>query len=93
MQLARVIGSVVATQKVSELYGVTLLVLQPIDSTGKDVGQPIISVDSVGAGIGEKVFYVKSKEGGMTLPNPATSADAGVGGILDYYYSVKKDQK
>ena len=93
MQLAKVIGSVVCTRKVEGLQGVKLLVLQPIDSSGKNIGQPLVSVDSVGAGEGETVFYAKSKEGAMTLPTPTVCADAGVAGILDYYYSVKKKEQ
>lgn len=77
MQLARVIGSVVSTQKIPGLQGIKMLVLQPLDSSGKDVGQPLISVDSVGAGVGETVFYAKSKEGAMTLTDPTVCADAG----------------
>lgn len=93
MQLARVIGSVVSTQKIPGLQGIKMLVLQPLDSSGKDVGQPLISVDSVGAGVGETVFYAKSKEGAMTLTDPSVCADAGIAGILDYYYSVKKEDQ
>ena len=93
MQLARVIGSVVSTRKVDGLTGVKMLVLQPLDSSGTDTGKPLVSVDSVGAGVGETVFFAKSKEGAMTLPNPTVCADAGIAGILDYYYSVKRDQE
>lgn len=93
MQLARVIGSVVSTRKVDGLTGVKMLVLQPLDSSGKDTGKPLVSVDSVGAGVGETVFFAKSKEGAMTLPNPTVCADAGIAGILDYYYSVKRDRE
>lgn len=90
MQLARVIGSVVSTAKLEDLQGIKLLVVQPIDSSGTDVGSPLICVDSVGAGVGETIFYAKSKEGAMTLSNPAVCADAGIAGILDYYFSVKR---
>ena len=92
MQLARIIGSVVSTEKLTSLEGTTLLVMQPIDSSGKDVGSPIVGVDTVGAGTGETVFYAKSKEGAMTLADPSACADAGVVGILDYYYSVKREE-
>ncbi len=93
MQLARVIGPVVSTRKLAGLEGIKLLVLQPLDSSGKDVGSPLVSVDSVGAGTGETVFYAKSKEGAMTLSDPSVCADAGVAGILDYYYSIKREPK
>lgn len=86
MQLAKVIGTVVATSKDELLTGVKLLVIQPIDSTGGNVGEPIVAADSVGAGYGEMVFYAKSKEGAMALPNPTACADAGIIGIVDHVY-------
>lgn len=90
MQLAKVIGSVVCTRKLADLEGVKMVVMQPIDSSGANVGSPLIGVDSICAGEGETVFYAKSKEGAMTLPTPTVCADAGVAGILDYYYTTKK---
>jgi ethanolamine utilization protein EutN len=86
MQLAKVIGTVVATSKDELLTGIKLLVIQPVDSAGKNEGEPIVAVDSVGAGYGEMVFYAKSKEGAMSLPNPNACADAGIIGIIDHVY-------
>lgn len=86
MQLAKVIGTVVATSKDELLIGVKLLVIQPIDSTGKLEGVPIVAADSIGAGYGEMVFYAKSKEGAMALPNPSACVDAGIIGIVDHVY-------
>jgi len=86
MQLARVIGTVVATRKDPLLEGIKLLVVQPIDSCGKDTGAPLVAVDTVGAGYGETVFYAKSKEGAFPLPDPNACADAGIVGIIDHIY-------
>ena len=84
MQVAKVIGTVVATCKDELLTGVKLLVVQPVDSTGEKVGAPLVAVDTIGAGSGELVFYAKSKEGAMPLPNPKACADAGIIGIIDH---------
>ena len=62
MQLARVIGDVVATIKDPNFDSIKLLLVQPIASDGKDVGRPLVAVDSVGAGVGETVFFVRGKE-------------------------------
>jgi microcompartment protein CcmK/EutM len=67
MQLAKVIGTVVATSKDELLTGVKLLVIQPVNSSGMNEGEPIVAADSIGAGYGEMVFYAKSKEGAMRM--------------------------
>lgn len=83
MHLAKVIGTVVSTRKDSNLLGVKLLVIQPVDSKGKEHGSPIVATDNMGAGQGELVIYARSKEGAMPLPNPESPTDAGIVGIVD----------
>lgn len=86
MQLAKVIGTVVATRKDELLTGVKLLVIQPVNSKGENDGAPIVAADSIGAGYGEMVFFAKSKEGAFPLPNPNACVDAGITGIIDHVY-------
>ena len=62
MQLARVIGEVVATMKDANLAGIKLLVLQPIAASGEAAGRTLVALDSVGAGVGEHVFFVRGRE-------------------------------
>ena len=62
MQLARVIGNVVSTRKDENLAAVTLLILQPIAPDGSDLGRTLVAVDAAGAGVGERVFFVRGKE-------------------------------
>ena len=88
MQMAKVIGTVTSTIKVDDLYGVSLLVLQPVNSKYESQGSAIVAGDSCGAGIGEYVFYSKSKEGAMNLPIPTSCVDAGIAGIVDSVYRV-----
>ena len=59
MQLARVIGTVVATIKNESLNGRKLLVIQSLDGELKPQGKPLVAVDSVGAGEGELVFWCR----------------------------------
>ena len=85
MQLARVIGDVVITRKDPNLIGVTLLVLQPLAPDGSAVGRTLVAVDSMGAGVGETVFFVRGKEASFPFYPVEVPADAGVVGIVDSY--------
>ena len=62
MQLAQVIGEVVATVKDPNLTGTKLLVLQPLAPDGSAAGRTLVALDSVGAGVGERVFFVRGRE-------------------------------
>lgn len=90
MHLAKVIGTVVATQKDELLTGVKLLVIKPVDSKGNDCGAPLVAADGIGTGVGEFVFYAKSKEGAMALPNPNACVDAGIVAIVDEVYRPER---
>ena len=83
MQLARVIGDVVCTMKDAELDSLKLLVVQPIAADGSDVGRTLVALDSVGAGVGERVFFVKGKEASFPFYPALPPADACVVGIVD----------
>ena len=83
MQLARVIGDVVATIKDPNFDSIKLLLVQPIGSDGKDVGRALVAVDSVGAGVGETVFFVRGKEASFPWHPIEVPADAGIVGIVD----------
>jgi microcompartment protein CcmK/EutM len=85
MQMARVIGDVVATRKDPNYDSITLLLVQPIGADGKDVGRPLVAVDAVGAGVGEKVFFVRGKEASFPWHPTEVPADAGIVGIIDHY--------
>jgi ethanolamine utilization protein EutN len=85
MQLARVIGHVVATRKDDNLLGITLLVVQPLSAERQPVGRPLVAVDSVGAGIGETVFFVRGKEASFPFHPVEPPVDAGIVGIVDHW--------
>ena len=85
MQLARVIGDVVATLKDANLSGITLLLLQPIDAAGDPIGRTLVALDSVGAGVGEEVFFVRGKEASFPFHPTEPPADAGIVGIVDHW--------
>ncbi len=84
MQFARVIGTLVATQKVEGLEGVKFLVIQPLDKHRQPVGEPIIAADGTAqAGPGELVFYISSREAALALPQWFVPVDHAITGIVD----------
>lgn len=84
MQLARVIGTLVATQKVEGLEGVKFLVVQPLDKHGNPEGEPEIAADGTAqAGPGELVFVIYSREAALALPEWFVPVDLAIMGIVD----------
>lgn len=83
MQLARVIGTVVATVKNESLQGRKLLVVQSLDKDLQDSGKPLVAVDSVGAGVGELVFWCRGKEASFPFKREDTPTDCTIVGIVD----------
>jgi microcompartment protein CcmK/EutM len=90
MQLGRVIGDVVATRKEPAYEGIKLLVIQPLAPDGTDSGRPLVAVDSVGAGVGERVFFVRGKEASFPFHPKEVAADAGIVGIVDHWSVVSE---
>ena len=85
MQIAKVIGDVVATRKDDNLVGIKLLVVQPLTPDRQPAGRPLVAADSVGAGVGEEVFFVRGKEASFPFYPVEAPVDAGIVGIVDYW--------
>jgi ethanolamine utilization protein EutN len=85
MQLAQVIGEVVATIKDANLIGTKLLILQPIAASGEPAGRALVAVDSVGAGVGEHVFFVRGREAAYPFYPAEPPTDASIIGIVDHW--------
>ena len=83
MQLARVVGTVVATLKDPTLASQRLLVIQPISPSGADIGAPLVALDSVGVGTGEEVMFVKGREAAFAFLPEVVLADASIVGKVD----------
>src|SRR5215510_5530483 len=83
MQLARVIGTVVATVKNDSLEGRKLLVVQTLNKNLEPSGKPMVAVDSVGAGVGELVFWCRGKEASFPFKREDTPTDCTIVGIVD----------
>jgi ethanolamine utilization protein EutN len=85
MQLARVLGEVVATIKDANLTGMKMLVLQPLSPAGEAAGRTLVALDSVGAGVGENVFFVRGREAAYPFYPAEPPADATIVGIVDHW--------
>ena len=86
MNLARIIGNVWCTKKDENFTGAKLLVLQPVDDALKETGPPLVAVDTVGAGVGETVFYVTAREALAAYKKDLdhlTPCDAAIVGIVE----------
>lgn len=83
MLLAKVVGHVVATRKDEALTGQRLLIIQPIRMDRTEHGAPLVALDSVGAGAGEDVFYVRSREAAFPFLPDLVPSDATITGIVD----------
>ncbi len=83
MQLARVIGTVVATVKNESLVGRKLLVIQTVNKDLEASGKPMVAIDSVGAGIGELVFWCRGREASFPFKREDTPTDCTIIGIVD----------
>ena len=84
MQLARVIGTVVATEKADGLEGVKFLIIQPLDRQQEPKGDPVVAADAVHmAGPGEIVYFVSAREAAEALPERFVPVDHAIVGIVD----------
>ncbi len=90
MQIARVIGNVVATRKVDKIMRYKLMVVEPIDLAGKPSGKHIVAVDAVQAGPGEIVFLVEGSSARMAVPEKDVPIDTAIIAIID---SIERDGK
>ena len=82
MVMGRVIGNIVSTRKNENMIGSTILEIRIIEN-GQDTDRTIVALDSLGAGIGERVLVSLGSSARLALINKATPADAVVVGIVD----------
>jgi ethanolamine utilization protein EutN len=87
--LGKVIGNVWATKKYPALNSLKLMFVQPMNGEYKKTDEPIIAVDTVGAGPGEIIFYITASEAVIPLPVDMAPVDASIVGIVDSINSEK----
>jgi ethanolamine utilization protein EutN/carbon dioxide concentrating mechanism protein CcmL len=92
MVLAKVVGTVVASQKESSMDGLRFMLVQPVDMDGKPVGQQNVAVDAVGAGPGEFVLFCTGSSARQTRVTDKKPCDAVIMAIVDSW-EVRGDVK
>ena len=83
MLLARIVGTVVATRKDERLVSSKLLVVRPIDPSGKPEGNYLVAIDTVNAGVGETVLIVSGSSARMASGLKDFLVDAAIIGVVD----------
>jgi len=84
MILGRVVGTVVASQKRRQFDGAKLLLVQPETPQGVATGATLLAIDSVGAGVSERVLVVlEGRAAGEALGKKLAPVDAAIIGIVD----------
>ena len=84
MIIARVVGNIVATQKHETHEGKKILLIQPLDLDGQPMGDVVVALDAVDAGIGDRVLAVQEGFSAMTSVGHVESPiDAAVIGVID----------
>ncbi|OGQ13385.1 MAG: ethanolamine utilization protein EutN [Deltaproteobacteria bacterium RIFCSPHIGHO2_02_FULL_40_11] len=83
MQVGRVVGTVVSTQKDPALSGTKLLIVETTDLMGNPKGSHVVAVDSVGAGVGELVLYASGSSARQTESTQNKPVDAVIMSIID----------
>ncbi len=84
MQIAKVIGTVVSTQKNKKFEGAKLMLVQPLNIDDTPRGDALLAVDGVGAGVHEKVLVViEGRAAGEALGRKGAPVDAAIIGIID----------
>lgn len=84
MLIGRVIGDIVATQKVPSHEGRKILLVQPLNLDGSDRGEPVIALDAVDAGVGDRVLLAMEGFSAMTaVGRPNSPIDSAVIGVID----------
>ncbi len=85
MYLARVMGTVVATQKEPSMNGSKFLIVEKLDEKLKALGEYVVAVDAVGAGENEVVLYASGSSARQTRETKDRPADAVIMAIVDSF--------
>ncbi len=83
MFFGKVLGTIWATKKYSTLTGQKMQLIQPLNSQMKEFGNPLVAVDTIGAGPGETVLYMTMSEAALALDVEHAPVDASIIGIID----------
>jgi len=85
MLICEVCGKCVSTIKNSQLSGSSLMLLQRLDKTGKNNGEIIVAVDTIGCSVGEVVLVTTGSAARNSIGNSSSTTDMAIVGIVDTY--------
>ena len=83
MELGKVIGTIWATRKYESVKGYKMQFVQPLNAELEELGDPIVALDTVGAGPGEIIYYITASEAVIPLDVDMAPVDASIVGIVD----------
>ncbi len=83
MIIARILGTVVSTQKDERLMGKKLLIVRPINLDGTETNAYVVAVDTVGAGFHERVLVVSGSSARLAQGMKDAPVDAAIIGVVD----------
>ncbi len=86
MELGKVIGTIWATRKYESIKGYKMQFVVPLNGKLEKIGEPIIALDTVGAGPGEIIYYITASEAVIPLDVDMAPVDASIVGIVDSIY-------
>jgi ethanolamine utilization protein EutN len=87
MLIGRVIGTIWSTKKYQSLKGYKMQFVQPLNGKLEETGEPLVAVDTIGAGPGEVIYYATSSEAVIAMDVNMAPVDASIVGIIDSIYS------
>ncbi len=83
MIIARILGTVVSTQKDERLKGGKLLLVKPLNLDGTDASGYVVAIDTVGAGFHERVLVVAGSSARLAEGMKDKPIDAAIVGVID----------
>lgn len=87
MLIGKVIGTIWSTKKCQSLNGYKMQFVQPLNGKLEETGEPLVAVDTIGAGPGEVIYYATSSEAVIAMDVNMAPVDASIVGIIDSIYS------
>lgn len=93
MQVGRVVGTLVATRKDERLVGTKLLVVRTMDPSFKEEQGYVVAVDTVDAGLGDRVLLVSGSSARLAQGMKDSPVDAAIIGVVDQVELVKPAAK
>lgn len=84
MKLGRITGKIWATKKDPKLDGLKFYIMQPVNEEDKNIGNPLIAIDTVGSKEGDLVFWVGGAEATFPIPGRQIPSDVSIVGLVDH---------